>query len=391
MKKKFLIISTDRFPKGNAGAIRQESICFLLKELGFDVTIISLGKSTDFQIQNYKGIKCLSFRNKKNDYINKLFTRIMFGIRTRKYIKQNNFNSILFINIPIFLIMFLKKYCQKHSIGLFHDCVEWYSSCEFKLGKLSPSYINKNLINKHLINQEINVIAISSYLQRYFNLKNINCCRIPIITNPNPMPSYKVINDRITFIYAGSMVKKDFLYQFFKAVARLDDIYKNKIKIIIIGSTEKQVLKNKNIDLTTLNKIRDLVNFKGRISNHEVKQLYKTADFSLLFRNQNQRYAKAGFPSKVVESMNEGVPVFCNYSSDLDRYLVNGYNSVCIKNYDEDEIYDALIYILKLSVEEKLNMKNRAFKTVLEHFDVNLYKDKLNKFILSYEKQKGDI
>ena len=55
--------------------------------------------------------------------------------------------------------------------------------------------------------------------------------------------------------------------------------------------------------------------------------------FDVLLRYSDLRYTKAGFPTKVVESLASATPVITNITSDLEMYLKDGENSVISEGY----------------------------------------------------------
>ena len=105
------------------------------------------------------------------------------------------------------------------------------------------------------------------------------------------------------------------------------------------------------------------------------------ADFALLIRDASLRYAKAGFPSKVVEALANATPMLCNLSSDLDEYLVDGYNAILAKDHTPEELAVALRRALLLSPQEKNQMSVQALKTAKDRFDYHEYVDELCGFI----------
>lgn len=80
----------------------------------------------------------------------------------------------------------------------------------------------------------------------------------------------------------------------------------------------------------------------GRISRTEVLEDIKCLTFSILLREENLRYAKAGFPTKVVESLFCKTPVICNISSDLAKYLNDGENSMIVETCSSEGLAQVL-------------------------------------------------
>ena len=98
-------------------------------------------------------------------------------------------------------------------------------------------------------------------------------------------------------------------------------------------------------------------------------------------RPSDERYAKAGFPTKVVESLSLGTPMLCNLSSDLAMYLTDGENSIIIEDCSADACCSALRRILALSREQMNSMRLSARKTAEDAFDWRKYKEEVSMFI----------
>ena len=99
----------------------------------------------------------------------------------------------------------------------------------------------------------------------------------------------------------------------------------------------------------------------------------KKAHFSILLRPAEQRYAKAGFPTKVPESLSVGTPVICNFSSDLGDFLSDGINCIEVKNCNEEDMSEAVARILKLNESALKELSVNARKLAVEKFDYRLF------------------
>lgn len=377
--KKILIISTDNFPNGNAGALRQETLSKLMVLNGYKVDILGYGPFTNFEFKDLnESIKYLSYRGKSNNLLCKIRDRLLFKFRVKKYVNNsiNDYKAILFVSIPLSLINFLKKVCHKNKIILIHDSVEWYSPSEFVLGIFSPFYIEKNLLNQRYIDSSVRVIGISSFLSDYFNSKGCITTRIPFICDTD-VKNLKSNNSKISFVYAGQMGNKDHLNTFLEAVSCLDKTLQERITIDIFGPTFKEMKSNRQINEELYNKILNL-NIHGRVDRNVIMEYLSTANFTILFRNSSERYSKAGFPTKVVESLCMNTPVLCNLSSDLGMYLIDGVNSIISKSERSEDILDCLVRILTMSESELLEMQCKARELACTKFDYRLFKKNIN-------------
>lgn len=75
----------------------------------------------------------------------------------------------------------------------------------------------------------------------------------------------------------------------------------------------------------------------------------------MLIRDENLRYAKAGFPTKIVESLACGTPPLCNYSSDLELYLKDRQNSIIANGHTAKDVCEAVKNALCI-VKEKIGL-----------------------------------
>ncbi|WP_286949898.1 glycosyltransferase [Exiguobacterium sp. UBA4551] len=383
--KKVLIVSLDKFPDGNAGATRQRILSELILENNPEaqITHLGFGESTNFEYIRYKkNIKYLSMKRKyiKSTKISNIISYFLFRLNLKKLLKKENYNfdTFIVISIPLLSLMFLKKVALKKNINLIHDSVEWYSSSEFNLGKLNYFYLEKDIMNRFLIDKNFKVISISNYLNKYFRSKGIRSVRIPFILDVKRITSNKNVEEnKITFMYAGMLGKKDLLLNFFEAFSLLSEDARKKCRIIIFGPSLKEMIETKNLDEMLYKKIKKQLEIKGRVPRNEVTKQMEKVDFTILFRPEYERYAKAGFPTKVVESMSYSTPVFCNISSDLKEYLVDGSNSIISESTETEKILEGLKKIVNLDYKQRLSMQNNARETALEKFDFSNYSKEL--------------
>lgn len=383
-KSIFLIITYDKYPDGDAGAVRTHSFAKMCEAIGLKPIVIGMGKCTDFKYSTYDGITYCSLRYPKNNYFDRLKGYVFFYSNVLKEIRTFDLDSIcgiLYVSRGNKLLKKLKKISKSQNVPLYHDSVEWYSASEFKNGVRNFAYKSNNHLNEVLIDQSIKVFAISSFLEQYFVSKGISVLRIPVVMDIEKF-SYDIgcsEDDKIRIVYAGMPGRKDRLKELIVAIGKLSAEERAKLSVKIIGITREKYIELYGDDY--LNMIKKTVSFEGRKPREQVVEDVKKADFAFLLRPSEERYAKAGFPTKVVESLAAGTAMLCNLSSDLACYLKEDYNSVIIESCTAEACLKALKKIVSYDSKKIMEIKANARKTAEEHFDYRLYVPQCSSFL----------
>lgn len=380
-KKFALIISMYQYPNGDAGSVRQHAFANLLMENGYIVHLIGVTLQSTKIDGEYLGVQYT------------LYPKYHIHTRYKEYI-QTYFQAngqlpeiILLTNITMLGFMYVRKFAIKSGITLIHDRTEWYSINEF-IGKfyVSPkgivAYIQDMLKYLLLFNNKLSMISISTYLDNYFRSKNIHSLRLPVIMDSNSFVANKNATDKVLHItYAGSPEgRKDYLSVMIQAFTKLSDHERSQIDFTLLGIDTPTLTDLWNITIEELDAL-GCIHALGRVPRTEVLERLKNTDFTILIRSSTARYAKAGFPTKVVESLMSSTPVILNMTSDLGMYLKDGYDCIEVEHEDPESIVKALRRALALTPEQKDQMKKNARKTAEENFDYRLYIDEFGKFI----------
>jgi len=382
------VIGSVSFPREHAGASRLIEFSDILKN-SFDKIILA-GKFENKPHEYYKFEDNIYFLPFHTISIKNIFDKIqllffphkLFLDDLIKCIETNNVTHILIYSVlPSYSVRRVLKIAKTHNIKIVFDVVEFQSLSEQTLSTTFSFYLPNLILNKYLIKKQ-DVITISSYLQNYFMLKGCRTITIPFIFNSSkkPAPIINNTNDlSIKILYAGSPNKsKDLILNCIKGLSLLPANIMRNFKFFIAGPEEIKI--KRLIPEKIYKNIQKQVIFLGRISNNDVIKLYNSCDFSVLLRDEKKRLAKAGFPTKVSESLVHGVPVLCNLSSDLDKYLIDGVNSVIVHGHSANDFKNSLLSVSKMSRQELNSMKINARKLFEEKLDSSLFKKDLIDF-----------
>lgn len=375
-----VIITENKYPLGDAGAIRQHAMAKILKALGYDVTVVGYGSYTGKKLNEYEGIKYISLKAKSENKFIRIIYRFLFGFRAVRYIKKQikNPSVIMLVDTLPYAWKLIEGFGVKNNIKLIHDSVEWYSPEEFSNGEKNVQYILKEKTNTKIINKNWNVVAISKFLEAHF--KNIakDVVRVPVVMDTESILfeiEKKQISQKTRFVYVGAPGRKDYLKEIIESFELLEKQYKEMCELHIVGVTEKELVKACGVKETTLENLKGLFSAYGRLPHSEAVRWVREADFTLLLRDSDLRYAKAGFPTKIVESLSCGTPPVCNFSSDLDIYLKDGENAFISHGHKPEDLKNALIKAISCSLEQKNEMRKSARRTAEENFDYKNYID----------------
>ena len=362
-----LMVVPSNFPNGDAGAVRDDIYARMYRKLGYDVKLIGKGRlcangdycETEF-ISIHKDIPGL-----RGQITRFLLDHRKYRAVIKKFVRKYGPPSIIHINdIPSRTITYLIHLAKNYNISIVHDSVEWYSPCEFPHGKLDKAYILKDRLNRRIIRNPIKVIGISTYLTEHFQNRGLQAVRIPVIMDVKNTQVSQNRSEKVKLIYAGSPANKDYLKEIVLGTALLAEESQQRIELHVLGANEAQIK-----DLTNLQSLPSCITAYGRVPRDQVEEVMLGMDFSVLLRPAEERYAKAGFPTKSVEAMSHGVAMLCNISSDLGMYLKDGENAVIVDGHDEKSFARGLEQVLSLSREQIDQIKANARKLAEKEFD----------------------
>ncbi len=382
--KKALLICLDKYPNGDAGAVRTHVFAKLLRRIGYEPMVVGMGRSTSFRTFEEDGIAYMSMRTPSDGLLEKICNYTQFSKRLMTYVlsKEASWDLILVSDVPRKTFSLLKTYAVERGIPLLHDSVEWYSPEQFSIGRFHPVYIAKDRLNRRLIDRHVRVIAISSYLETHFLQKGIATIRIPVIMDIAETACDKHIDpQKIVFAYAGMPGKKDYLKIVVEGFVMITKNTAVPFELRLIGITKEQLITQCGVSPEDIRVLGGSLCCMGRVSRRQVLEQLSQADFTVLIRSEEQRYAKAGFPTKFVESLATATPVIANATSDLTDYLKDGENGFFVSACSAAALSQTLEKALKLSYQERRDMQVSARETAVTCFDYTGYADRLERFV----------
>ena len=359
-----LYIGGFELPDKNAAAHRVVNNGKILKEFGYHVVFIDIDRSLEYTSKtscDRKEINGVEYWSRPYPKTYKQWSQYLFNIDffIEVICKYSDIKAVICYNYQAIALMKIKKYCNKNNIKILADCTEWYSTkgnnIIFKLVKGFDSFLRMRVIHKQLDG----LIVISHYLENYY-AKQGYIVRIPPLVDlsediwERETPQSGVTKVRL--VYAGNPGKnKDNLNCVIEILYQLKDL--SDYIFYIVGITKEEYLKDNPKQLYIINKLNANIEFKGKVSHTESLNYIKKADFSVLVR-ANTRVTKAGFPTKLVESITCGTPVITTKTGDIEEYIAEDRTGAFIDMHDRRYSGIVLRKILLMNNDDRNRMKN---------------------------------
>ncbi len=395
--KNIIYTGSFRFPDKDAASQRVLGIAKALKNNNIDTVFAGWEKAPRIEdlnsdgIYRYDGFEYysqaeLDIPSKNN--IQKVINYFKTGNKTLKWIRNytsiSKVSHIIIYNSNSLFIYKTYKFCKKNNIKLICDCTEWYQGSHLPGGKYGIVNLDNNIRIRIIYPLIKNVIVISSYLQKILQKKGCDTLLVPPlielknskwnIPSTNTFP-YSL--DIIKLIYAGNPGKKDLLNSVFNALKLINN-GSIRFEINILGietNSFKATFFPDSIELPTY------IHCIGCVPQDEIPKYYHKNHFSILLR-EDKRYAHAGFPTKLVESLGAGVPLITNHTSDIPKYIIDGENGFLVKDTNDVTLLKCFQHILSLNGNEIYTMSQKAFQSSKDNFELKLFSTQLEDYIL---------
>lgn len=383
-----LFFSLFEFPDACAAATRVVNLVKTLQAEKCTVDVLGVTDSTSASLSGTVRDIPYTLIRMKREYGYRAHKRnFQLNRDLKEYLanQRESYDVIVLSNVYFDCAGVFLKYSKKHGSKIIVNAVEWYDqeSTRFK-GVRGKINLIKNRLALMCIHKKMgNILAISSLLDNYYKNRGCNTITIPTIVDLSEYASVLNISsnesDKLCVAYAGSPGRKDYIANAIRAIELLTEAERAKAELHFYGP-EIKALYDLGLTEEFLSTYKENIFCHGRIPYAEVKEKIAAADFTVLLR-PNKRYANAGFPTKVGESMACGTPVIANITSDLGKYIIDGKTGIVCANESPEACAEAFRRALAMTAEEKTAMRRAAYEMANTAFDYRAYVDKMSEFL----------
>lgn len=383
MKKAYFVVD-HTLPTDHPNGIRIANLGRIFKLAGYDVHLIGFHYSSTCH-QIYDGMKAVLCQERSGSGFK---TSVIRGreqlVALKSYFVENGNPDVVvsgLFNCP--MQRFLMRYCKKHKIDLIESVCEWYDRNIFVGMKGVVKFLDNRFSLYVQLPRFKKIIAIATLQASYYEKKGCMTMVVPTIVDVEEYASNVRLevgdSEKMKIAYAGSPGRKDYILNAVYALPQLSREELAKIEIHFYGPEIKAFY---DLGLTEefLDTYKDNIFCHGRIPYAEVKEKIAAADFTVLLR-PNKRYANAGFPTKVGESMACGTPVIANITSDLGKYIIDGKTGIVCENESPEACAEAFRRALAMTADEKTEMRKAAYEMANVGFNYLSYVDAMREFL----------
>jgi glycosyltransferase involved in cell wall biosynthesis len=390
-----LYIGSFSVSEGNAGAQRALGLSRAFIRQGFKV--VTVGSDEDVKLGTpilatcfrYRDIDCYSVRYSRTytQWLHRILTIQPFIKVARRY-GENRIFAIIAMDYETIPLLRLGHWCKKHGAVLICDNIEWYEKSTLPFPMRTVKDIDTCLRMRWYYPRAQAMITISRFLYNKYKTFGFPIVEVPSnidLSDPKwaclpPLPP----GAKRTIAYAGNpgrRCSKERVDCLIRAVCAL---YAEGLRCRLrLAGFEKQSFEAEFPSLTELPGYSEQIEYLGKLSHEQCMALLNAADFSAIIREDRQS-TRAGFPTKLAESLGCGTPVIATPSGNVADYIENGKNGLITDGFSFEAVTDALRRALTMPRPEIRAMHESCRSNPV--LDASRFESKITSFIETIKK-----
>lgn len=342
------------FPQGGAAARRILGNALSLIAAGFAVEVWTGAKAAPGAAELPQGLTVRTLGERHAEGSPRLFKHLAYCLIGRGLVRALRAEArplaavVLYSGYTPYLWRLL-AWSRRSGTPVAFDAVEWYDPPHPLRWLVDPYYWNTEFAMRRLAPRVNNAITISRHLEAHFSRRGCHTVRLPPTLDVAAVKAdtaARPADAPLVLSYTGSPGHKDRLGALLAAFAQLGEAGV-PLRLHVAGIGEAALLALADVRAHGVRALPANVLLHGSLSHAAALALTREADFSVLLRPP-ARYAKAGFPTKVAESLACGTPVFGNLTGDLGHHLRDGETAILVPAIDTPSVLTGLRRLLSL-------------------------------------------
>lgn len=368
------------FPEGGANALRVLGNARSIQSAGFDVRIICTGSSESSNGNGWSSWNGFEFHNACVERTATGWPSRLYNYATRGVAVARILRSCLGENVAAVVCTaggqlrffpILDQLCRSRHVPLICDVMDWYEPSHLLMGRGGVFHAEHEYCMRRLFPRIGNIIAISTFLENHFLSRGCRVLRVPpLVAFDDPKWSSNnafETSNQIRLAFVGTAGKKDLICNAIKGLKLLGSDAL-QFSLMIVGPTHEEIRRNLGADGRYLDELSQSITVLGRIDHRSALSYIGQSHFTILLRPE-LRFARAGFPTKLVESLAMGVPVIGNPVGDVGQYLADTIEGIILPDASPHSFASGLRRTLALSRNELAQMRLSCKKRAVASFD----------------------
>jgi glycosyltransferase involved in cell wall biosynthesis len=365
---------------GNAGLQRAWGISRSLVEAGATV-IIGTGDSVSTPVMGLSGTPGVVVQHVRGpgsrlDPLRKAFDWFSFAGDVTDWLSRlGELDAVVLYGGGAYLAKRVIRWGSDADVPIVADQVEWYDPSHQPMGRFGPFARDLERGMRSTYARTGNCIVISSLLEEHFAEQGCHTVLVPPTTDVKTIAwsPHRPDREAIQFVYAGSPGLKDHMRAIIEGLERADPSG-TQFHMDVYGPDPELLC-----SLLGRPVLPTFVQAHGRLNREAVLTAIAAADYVPLVR-PDERFANAGFPTKVVESLSAGTPVICNATSDLSRHIRSGQTGWLLKEASAEAFASAATRAMVVPRRQREEMRRLARAEAEASFDYRRYTAALSDF-----------
>lgn len=360
---KVVIAGHFTFPTGGAPSARIRNFAMGFRDCGLDVHILAMAPMLSQQqgVQNYENIRYESTAifdlSATNKWLNKMrwFSGLYGSVfptvrRLQKLIDEGECDLFLSYGRNALLQLPLARLCKQHHIPTILDITEPSDYFQGLGGRLNPVYWDWQWGSKRMPQTFDTLTVITHYLKDYYSARGCrNVMVIPSIEGWHNLPDVHPLlsNDIFHLVYVGGLIDRDDPDILLDAMRHLAEMGCN-VQLDIIGRYERYEEGRRRVkSIQSDPRLQKCINLIGEVSDEELALRLQEANGLILLR-RNAVTEVASFPTRLIEYLKQGRPVFVSDVGDVSHYLRHQQDVILLSPSDSKQIAHAVAEVASL-------------------------------------------